>query len=178
MDWKCEKLTPGITTFIIHSHPIICSNKAISFLPNTLRWQRFCVNVREMFWPAPIETRPCSWSTPWAGPLGPVAGSRCQQTDEACWTPRPPFAHSGPGWSRSTGSPEMTTRVSQALRRGVFTWESPNFSVALTCLLPGLSRCCCGGCSEFFVGLCHLFEALEKLLHGVRVHFLVASVVF
>lgn len=69
----------------------------------------------EKCWPFLVVTHPCSWSTLLAGPHGPVAGSRCQQRDEACWTPRRPSARWGPGCSRSTENPETTSQVSHAL---------------------------------------------------------------
>lgn len=57
-----------------------------------------------------VATHPCSWSTPWAGPRGPAAGSQCRQRDEACWTPKRPFARWGPRCSKSTENPEMKGR--------------------------------------------------------------------
>lgn len=59
-----------------------------------------------------VATRPCSWSTLWAGPHGPAAGSQCRQRDEACWTPKRLFAHWGLGCSKSTENPEVKGRDS------------------------------------------------------------------
>lgn len=44
--------------------------------------------------PCPCVTHPYSWNTPSVWTLhGQSESFRCQQTDEACWKPRLPFAH-------------------------------------------------------------------------------------